>query len=93
MKPTGDKTSARQRQLTSAPYDNNIHVEEEVVMTIMTDSTDVPKYVSILEAAEAMGRSMWDVFRLVEAGEIQSVKYGRLLLVRAYDVEQLGGVL
>lgn len=64
-------------------------------MSATTFSTEVeaPEYVSIKEASEAMGRSMWDVLRLAEYGELQTVRYGRLLLVRAYDVEQLGGVL
>lgn len=62
-------------------------------MTTFSTEVDAPEYVTIKDAAAAMDRTPWDVYRLAAAGELQTVRFGQRLLVRAYDVEQLGGVL
>lgn len=54
---------------------------------------DAPEYVTLKQAADALALRPWPVVELVEAGELRPVRFGALLLVSAYDVEQLGGVI
>ena len=54
---------------------------------------DMPEYVTVHIARQALKLTPWQVVELVERGEIQAIRHGALLLCRRYDVEQLGGVL
>ena len=52
---------------------------------------DAPEYVSIKEAADALASRPWPVAALIGDGELRAVRFGTLVLVSRYDVEQLGG--
>ncbi len=51
-------------------------------------------YITIKEAADALGERAWAIVKLLGAGKpgnVRAVRFGALLLVSWYDVEQLGG--
>ncbi len=61
--------------------------------TITAVKTELPEFITIARAAEALDTTPWKVVELVERGEIQAIRHDRRVLCRVYDVEQLGGVL
>lgn len=54
---------------------------------------EAPAYITINDAAGVLACKPWPVRQLVEDGELRAVRFGALVLVSAYDVEQLGGVI
>jgi excisionase family DNA binding protein len=54
---------------------------------------DAPEYVTIKEAADALGLKPWPVAQLVESGDLPAVRFGKALLVPRENIERLGGVL
>ncbi len=64
-----------------------------ITTTARTLAPETPAYITVTEAAGALATRPWPVAELIEAGELRAVRYGSLLLVSRYDVEQLGGVI
>ena len=54
---------------------------------------DAPEYLTIKDAALRVGVTPWTIFKLIEVGQIETVRYGRLVLVSSHDVVRLGGVI
>lgn len=52
---------------------------------------EAPVYITAAQAAEALATRPWSVAELIESGGLRAVRYGALVLVSTYDVEQLGG--
>lgn len=52
---------------------------------------DAPVYITAAQAADALATRPWSVVELIESGDLRAVRYGALVLVSAYDIEQLGG--
>lgn len=58
-----------------------------------TSSPDLPRYVTIREAAEALDSKPWPILKRVYTGELHAIQYGKAFLVSVADVERLDGVV
>jgi excisionase family DNA binding protein len=56
---------------------------------VITPDAPAPEYITIREAAELIGSKPWPISKLADDGKVRAVRYGRLLLVSADDVESL----
>lgn len=48
-------------------------------------------FLSINEASQLLNVSRWTVSRAIKAGKIQSVKFGRKMIIRREDIDRLFG--